>query len=318
MKRWQQQDGSAFPLGATWLREERAWNFAIYSKHAERVTLLLYGEDEIREPLVRYQLNHLRNKSGPIWHCRLSADQTSKAAFYAYQIGGPPPAPGFAWHEFDEEKVLLDPYARDVFFPPDFSREASRKPGSNEGEAPLGVLRPIACEVDWRDDRPVRHDADLVIYEMHVRGFTVRENSGVSETHRGTFAGVVEKIPYLKELGVTAVELMPIFQFDPQENNYWGYMPLNFFSPHEQYCAQPDDCLQHVEFAHMVRELHAAGIEVIIDVVYNHTCEGDERGPVYSFKGIDNSSYYMLSGDPKQPFSNFSGTGNTLDRKSVV
>ena len=312
MKRWQQNDGTVFPLGATWVEEEQAWNFAIYSRHAEQVILLLYGDCDFQQPEVRFEFDYLRNKSGPIWHCRLSADQVGKARFYAYQMSGPPPGRGFAWHAFDDKKLLLDPYARDVYFPPGFSREAAQRPGSNEGEAPLGVLRPIACHVDWRGDRPVRHDADLIIYEMHVRGFTVRDNSGVSVENRGTFAGVVEKIPYLKELGITAVEFMPVFQFDPEEDNYWGYMPLNFFSPHEKYCTEPDDCLQHVEFASMVRELHAADIEVIIDVVYNHTCEGDQRGPNYSFKGIDNTTYYILSGNPQQPFSNFSGTGNTL------
>ena len=134
----------------------------------------------------------------------------------------------------------------------------------------------------------------------------------MADVNRGTYAGMVEKIPYLRELGITAVELMPVFQFDPQENDYWGYMPLNFFSPHQAYASQPTVCSPHREFRDLVSALHAADIEVILDVVYNHTCEGDETGPCYSFKGIDNSSYYLLTGDPRHPYANYSGTGNTL------
>jgi glycogen operon protein len=207
---------------------------------------------------------------------------------------------------------LIDPYARDVFFPSSFARIAAQSPGSNEGKAPLGVLHSIECGFDWDNDRQIRHRHDLVIYEMHVRGFTQRDNSGIEASKRGTFAGVVEKIPYLQELGVTAVELMPIFQFDPQEGNYWGYMPINFFSPHEDYTVNSNRCLPETEFREMVQALHAANIEVILDVVYNHTGEGNESGPTYSFKGIDNTTYYMMTGNPAHPYSNFSGTGNTL------
>jgi glycogen operon protein len=188
------------------------------------------------------------------------------------------------------------------------------QPGSNAGQAPLGLLH--ACEqvFDWGDDRRCHHQSDTVIYELHVRGFTNNPNSGVSPDVRGTYAGLVEKIPYLKELGITAVELMPVFQFDPQEGNYWGYMPINFFAPHQGYASRKAACAcdQHNEFREMVKRLHAAGIEVILDVVYNHTGEGDHRGPVYSFKGIDNSTYYLMAGDPAAPYANFSGTGNTL------
>ena len=134
----------------------------------------------------------------------------------------------------------------------------------------------------------------------------------MSPERRGTYSGVVEKIPYLKDLGVTAVELMPVFQFDPQEGSCWGYMPLNFFAPHHGYGSRPEECDQHNEFRAMVEALHAADIEVILDVVYNHTAEGDQRGPVYSFKGIDNSTYYLMSGNPGKPYADFSGTGNSL------
>lgn len=310
--RWQSAEGSLMPLGASWIPEERAWNFVLYSVHAERVTVLLYREDDLHTPAFQFEFNSRQNKSGPLWHCRIPADAAPNVRFYAYRIDGPAPGPGFDWHCFHPEKLLLDPCAKTVFFPPDFDRQAAIAPGANDGRAPLGVLEYTQCGFDWGDDRPVRHDADLIIYELHVRGFTKHSNSGVSDEKRGTFLGVVEKIPYLKELGITAVELMPVFQFDPQEQDYWGYMPLNFFAPHHEYSTDLSACRQRNEFREMVKALHAADIEVILDVVYNHTCEGDHKGPIYSLKGIDNSSAYLFSGDSAAPYSNFSGTGNTL------
>lgn len=312
MQDWYRREGSPFPLGVTWIPEDQAYNFSLYSKHADLVELRLYCPDDVANPEFTYEFDPLFNKSGPIWHCRVPQNQVDGARYYAYRIDGPQPTGGFALHEFDHEKLLLDPQARDVFFPEGFSREAARLPGSNEGRAPLGLVDTTRCHFDWEDDAPVRHTSDLIIYELHVRGFTAQENSGVAEARRGTFAGVVDKIPYLKELGVTAVELMPVFQFDPDEGNYWGYMPLNFFSPHEQYASAPERCLPDTEFREMVKQLHRAGIEVILDVVYNHTCEGNRDGPNYSFKGIDATTYYVLTGDLQNPYANFSGTGNTL------
>ncbi len=308
MKRWESLEGSPIPLGVTWIEAEGSYNFAIYSKHAEKVTLVFFGDD-LAKPIYRYEFEHLRNKTGPIWHCRIAQTLLAGAKFYAYQIDGPKPGPGFEWHTFDPEKLLLDPYARDVYFSPSFDREAARRPGSNWGRSPLSVLDSREPPFRWEQEPPLRHQSDLIIYEMHVRGFTHRENSGVAPDRRGTFAGVIDKIPYLQQLGVTAVELMPVFQFDPQEENYWGYMPLSFFAPHDAYCVDPESRHQHLEFCEMVQALHRSGIEVILDVVYNHTCEGDERGPTYSFKGIDSTTYYLLTGDPKAPFSNYSGTG---------
>ena len=311
MNRWESAEGSPIPLGASWIASENAYNFALYSKHAEKVALVFFGDDLVT-PVYRYEFEFLRNKTGPIWHCRIPDAALAGAKLYAYQIDGPTPGPGFEWHAFDPEKLLLDPYARDVHFSPDFDREAARRPGSNWGRAPLSVLDSREAPFDWQDDAPVRHQSDLIIYEMHVRGFTNRESSGVAPEHRGTFAGIVDKIPYLQKLGVTAIELMPVFQFDPQEENYWGYMPLSFFAPHDAYCVNPESRHQHVEFCTLVQTLHRAGIEVILDVVFNHTCEGDERGPTYSFKGLDSTTYYLMTGNPPSPFANYSGTGNTM------
>jgi glycogen operon protein len=309
---WASTEGLPFPLGVSWIEEERACNFALYSNHAETVTLLLYREEDVARPCVAHQLRYLTNKSGRVWHCRLGEAELEGARYYGYSVHGPPPAGGTEWHRFDPDKVLLDPYARSVFFPPAFDREAAKRPGPNAGKAPLGVL-PVGAEAfEWGSDRPPRHESELVIYELHVRGFTYGAGSGVGEESRGTFAGIVEKIPYLKDLGVTAVELLPVHQFDPQEGNYWGYMTLGFFAPHQAYCSRALRRGQPEEFKRMVRALHQAHIEVILDVVYNHTGEGDERGPVYSFKGIDNSTYYMASGDPRAPYLDYSGTGNTI------
>jgi isoamylase len=312
MKDWTATEGTPFPLGATWVEEASAWNFALYSKDAESVTLLLYGEADLVNPVFTYRFDYLRNKSGRIWHCRVAQAVVRGARYYGYSVAGPEPQGGFTWHCFDPDKVLLDPYAKAVFFPPAFDRAAAARPGSNASKAPLGVLADAGEPFDWGDDRQPRHQSDTVIYELHVRGFTNNPNSGVSPDRRGTYSGVIDKIPYLKELGITAVELMPVFQYDPQEGSCWGYMPLNFFTPHDRYSSRPEECDQHDEFRAMVKALHAADIEVILDVVYNHTAEGEQDGPVYSYKGIDNSTYYLLSGQPGHPYVNFSGTGNTL------
>jgi len=201
-----------------------------------------------------------------------------------------------------------------MFFPTDFVRIKAIQAGSNAGEAPLGVLMWDSEPFDWQGDhRLPRHEADAIIYELHVGGFTRNPNSGVRDEARGTFAGLVEKIPYLKELGVTVVELMPVFQYDPADGNYWGYMPLNFFSPHPGYLSDHSVQAQHNEVRDMIRALHQADIEVVLDVVYNHTGEGDHNGPVYSYKGIDNSTYYLMADRPDAPYENFSGTGNTLN-----
>jgi isoamylase len=308
---WPSIEGSPSPLGVTYIREEDAFNFALYSQNAREVTLLFYGANDFTTPLLEWPLEPLSHKTKRVWHCRLNRNQLAEARYYAYRVNGPPPKGPNQWHAFDPQKILLDPYAKALFFPPGFSREAATCPGSNAGKAPLGVLS-IPAEKSARPSVPSpRHYSDAIIYEMHVRGFTASPSSGVTAERRGTFAGIIEKIPYLVDLGVTIVELMPIHQFDPQEDNYWGYMTLNFFCPHLAYASRRDAPVE--EFKELVSALHAHGIEVILDVVYNHTTEADHTGPTYSFKGIDNAGFYLMTSDPTSPYANFSGTGNTLN-----
>ena len=307
---WSQKEGSPQPLGATWLEKENSYNFSLYSRHASGVTLLLYAAQDLVNPLLRVPLDHLSHKSGRIWHCRLGADKVANARYYAYSVEGPNDQ-GAEFHAFDPDKVLLDPSAKLIFFPPNFQRSASIGRGSNAGRAPLSVLSPASANFDWSSEPTLQHTSNAIIYEMHVRGFTQRSNSGVTPGKRGTYAGVIEKIPYLKELGVTAVELMPIFQYDPDEGNYWGYMPLNFFSPHQGYSAASDSDTAIAEFKSMVKALHRAGIEVILDVVYNHTTEAGADGPTYSYRGICNSTYYLLD-QSMTHYRNDTGTGNVL------
>ena len=307
---WEQAEGSPLPLGVTWIEEEQAFNFAVHSEHAESVALLLFSATNLVDPVLAFRFDFLRNKSGRIWHCRIPIRDIGEARYYAYSVSGET-VPQL--HSFDPQKILVDPYARCVFFPPGFDRELAMREGPNAGRAPLGALTGHRQKFDWGGDRAPHHESDAVIYELHVKGFTKNPNSGVDASRAGTYAGLVEKIPYLQELGITVVELMPIFQRDPQEGDYWGYMPLNFFAPHAQYASNRDDDEQHLEFKNMVKAFHQAGIGVALDVVYNHTCEGDHRGPIYSFKGLDAAGYYMLSSDPANPYANYSGTGNTLN-----
>jgi isoamylase len=307
---WEQVEGSPLPLGVTWIEKEQSFNFAVHSEHAESVTLLLFSATNLVDPLLTFRFDFLRNKSGRIWHCRIPITEIGQACYYAYSVSGET-APQL--HSFEPQKVLVDPYAQCVFFPPGFDRELAMREGPNAGRAPLGALTGHRQKFDWGGDRAPHHESDAVIYELHVKGFTKNPNSGVDASRAGTYAGLVEKIPYLQELGITVVELMPIFQRDPQEGDYWGYMPLNFFAPHVQYASNRDGDEQHLEFKNMVKAFHQAGIGVVLDVVYNHTCEGDHRGPIYSFKGFDAASYYMLSSDPANPYANYSGTGNTLN-----
>jgi isoamylase len=313
METWYQTEGFPYPVGVTYIAADDAYNFAIYYKNGAAVTLLLYTADSLSVPVVSLPLNFLTNKSQRIWHCRLSRAQLMGAVYYAYSVAGNPNTgePDY-WQAFDPNKILLDPCAKEVFFPPAFDPAAACIPGSNAGKAPLGYIHSGADTFDWGNDAVVRHEGDLVIYELHVRGFTMGAGAGVATAIQGTYAGVVAKIPYLVALGITAVELMPVHQFVPSPGNYWGYSTLNFFAPHNGYSSVKTPGGAIKEFKTMVLELHKAGIEVIMDVVFNHTTEGGTGGPVFSFKGLDNSTYYLLNNNPTDPYDNYSGTGNTM------
>jgi isoamylase len=307
---WTKVQGSPTPLGASWVDSAESWNFALYSTEATAVRLLIYGRDDLVNPIRSYDLDPRLNKTIRVWHILAAASDVSGATYYAFKAGGPHnPSAG---QLFDSAKALLDPYARRIFLPPDFSRAAAISSGPNDAKAPLGILPARSPAESAADNRPVPHTHDLIIYELHVRNFTNDPSSGLDNATRGTYAGVIAKIPYLQELGITAVELMPIHQYDPQEGSHWGYMTLGFFAAHNGYARGSDAHNALAELRELVDALHAAGIEVILDVVYNHTTEGNQFGPNYSFRGIDNSTYYLLNPSDYSKFINDSGCGNDL------
>lgn len=291
-------------------------NFSVYTSAGTSCTLVLLSRSEkciIKEIKIpdHYRIGNV--------YSIVVFDLDYEDIEYGYKIEGPyAPEDG---HRFDSSKILMDPYAR-----------------ATSGRAEWGVepnweiqyqhrSRISFDDFDWEGDAPLEiKDEDLVIYEMHVRSFTQSETSGVK--FKGTYAGIVEKIPYLKELGINAVELMPIFEFDEFENsrihpdtgerlyNYWGYSTVAFFAPKAGFASSGKYGMQVDEFKQLIKELHRENIEVILDVVFNHTAEGNEHGPSISFKGLDNKIYYMLT--PEGYYYNFSGTGNTLNCNNPV
>jgi glycogen operon protein len=306
--------GLPHPLGATPV--DGGVNFSVYSRNASSVELLLYDDVDADTPTRSIVL-------GPghrTYHYRHAFVRGLRPGqLYAWRAHGPwAPERGLC---FDADKVLLDPYGRAVAMPADYRRDAARAPGRNDAHAPKSVVADID-RYDWEGDTPLRRPfAQTVVYEMHLRGFTAHPSSGVARARRGTYAGLIEKIPYLQSLGVTAVELMPVFQFDRQDappglSNYWGYAPMSFFAPHAAYASRRRPLAVLDEFRDMVKALHRAGLEVILDVVYNHTTEGDERGPTLSLRGLDNPTYYLLDGGGRH--MNFSGCGNTLNANHAV
>ena len=308
---WASLEGLPYPLGVSFVAAERAFNFALYSKHASSVRLLFFAEGQLETACLHLTFDPLKNKSGRVWHCRVPEALLAQCSYYAYAVDGPDTRGLFEVHAFRPEKLLLDPYGRDVFFPAQFERELAVGRRSNLGKAPLCVLPKERPCFDWGDDRRPRHESDAIIYELHVRGFTQHPSSGVSDDARGTFEGVIEKIPYLRELGVTVVELMPVFQQDPQDTDFWGYMPMSFFAVERAYTRSPRGPAD--AFRRMVKALHEAEIEVVLDVVYNHTAESGESGPTYSFKGIDNSTYYLMADGGHPHYADYTGTGNSLN-----
>jgi glycogen operon protein len=308
--------GSSHPLGAT--PSAAGANFSLFSRSASRVELLFFDRAEDARPTQIVELNPHTHRTYHYWHAFVPGVKPGQ--LYAYRVHGPSdPARGM---RFDPAKVLLDPYGRGVVVPPGYSRQAAARPGDNAATAMKSVVADPGA-YNWEGDAPLhRPSARTIIYEMHVRGFTRHPSSGVAEARRGTYAGMIEKIPYLQDLGITAVELLPVFQFDtqacpPSRVNYWGYAPVSFFVPHPAYSSRPDPLDPLDEFRDLVKALHRAGIEVILDVVFNHTAEGDEHGPALCFRGIENEAYYILEPD-RSRYANYSGTGNTLNANHPV
>ena len=305
-----------YPLGPTLTPD--GVNFSIFSAHATNIEIVLFDHADAQQQARVIKLDPTINRTSHYWH--IFVPGISAGQLYGYRVDGP--AEASSGNRFDFDKVLIDPYGKSVSVGHNYSREAASRPGDNAATSMKSVVADMSA-YDWEGDRPLKHSfRATVIYEMHVAGFTRHLNSGVTETKRGTYLGLVEKIPYLQYLGITAVELLPVFQFDIQDaapglDNYWGYGPVSFFAPHLGYstCNDPLVCLD--EFRTMVKALHRAGIEVILDVVYNHTGEGDENGPTLCFRGLENSFYYILERD-RTKYANYTGAGNTLKANHSV
>ncbi|MGD1045322.1 MAG: glycogen debranching protein GlgX [Bacteroidota bacterium] len=325
--------GVPLPLGTS--ESEGGVNFALFSRHASRVQLELFVHHEDAKAARVIDLDPARNRTGDVWHVWVKGILPGQ--LYAYRVDGPyKPREG---HRFNFNKLLIDPFASAITPLPDwnFSPALGYDPSAPERDLVCSKVDDAGAmpkcvftheHFNWNDDQVLKHPwSKTVIYEMHVRGFTIHPNSGVK--HPGTYRGLMEKIIYLKELGVTAVELMPVHEFNecnvsglnPQTGkplrNYWGYDPVSFFAPKASYSSSGGLGQQKLEFKEMVQALHHAGIEVILDVVFNHTAEGNELGPTLCFRGIDNTIFYMLESD-KRYYKNYAGTGNTVNTNHPV
>jgi isoamylase len=302
--------GNRFPLGAT--VTEDGVNFSVYSKNADKIDLLLFDAKDDSQSTQTIHLTPKKNRTYHYWH--VFVPNIGPGQIYGYRVYGPfKPELGM---RFDPSKVLLDPYGKAVVVPDTYNRHLATASGDNCSSAMKSVVLDPSI-YDWENDIPPQQPfTRTIIYEMHVRGFTAHPNSGVAPEKRGTYAGLIDKIPYLKDLGITAIELLPIFHFDEQDapklKNYWGYQPISYFAVHPAYSSRKDPLGPADEFRDMVKALHRAGLQVILDVVYNHTTEGDHNGPTLSFRGFENDSYYILEKN-KAFYSNYSGCGNTLD-----
>jgi glycogen operon protein len=308
--------GHSFPIGAT--IDVDGVNFCLYSKHATAVDLLLFDRADDAVPAQVIHLDPEQNRTYDYWHVLVRGARAGE--LYGYRVFGPNnPAAGL---RFDSEKLLVDPYALAVTNTENYLRAAAIASGDNTAHAmKCVVVDPTSY--DWEGDTPLaRPFADALIYELHVAGFTRNPNSGVAPSKRGTYAGLIEKIPYLVDLGNKAVELMPVQQFDaqaaPNGVNYWGYQPVAWFAPHRAYSSQTDPLGPVNEFRDLVKALHWAGIEVILDVVFNHTAEGDAAGPTLSLRGIDNPTYYLLYPANRECYIDDTGCGNTCNGNETV
>ena len=312
--------GSPLPFGPS--LTARGANFAIVASRAAGMRLELFADDS-GAAVAGIALDPRINRTGDVWHIRVLDANPEKllALRYVWKADGPMNPPAGLY--YDKERPLLDPYARafsgvEPWGRPTLSRPSGGGPALNLRRCRISSPRAF----DWEGDVPLLTPLeDTIVYELHVRGYTIHPTSGAARP--GTFIGLADRIPYLQELGVTAVELMPVFEFDENENmrrhprtglpllNFWGYSPIGFFCPNTGYAADSGDAGAMNEFREMVRRFHSAGLEVYLDVVFNHTAEGDERGPTISFRGLDNPTYYML--DNRGKYRNFSGCGNTFN-----
>ena len=301
--------GSSAPLGAT--PSAGGVNFSLYARNAERVDLCLFDHPQAAEPAAVLALEGEPHRTGHYWHGFV--DGVAHGQVYGYRLVGP---------SADTGCLLLDPYGLVVAMPEGYRREhGQRLDGNSWARAMKSVVADLSS-YDWEGDRPLRRPArETVIYELHGRGFTAHPSSGVTPGKAGTFAGLIEKIPYLQQLGVTAVELLPVFQFDPQAApaglpNYWGYQPISFFAPHHGYGSNAAPLAVLDEFRDLVKALHRAGIEVILDVVFNHTAEGGADGPTIAYRALANADYYLLN--PDGSYVDDTGCGNTLNANNPV
>lgn len=328
MQNYKVQSGMPFGFGATVM--QNGVNFSVYSRDATAVSLVLFESDNAKEPAAVIPLDCKKNKTGDVWH--IFAEGLKEGALYLYKVDGPYiPPQGL---RFNKNKYLFDPYAKAFSAGSVFkSYNKLRKQGFsvNKGGEILDLSDFPKCVVvnddfDWEGDKPLNYPIEnIVIYETHVKGFTASETSNVQKEIAGTYKGFSQKIDYLKKLGITSVELLPVFEFDENENsninpktgeklvNYWGYSTIGFFAPKTSYSSDktPGGCVK--EFKQLVKELHKAGIEVILDVVYNHTAEGNEHGYTFEFRGLQNDVYYSLPQNDKNYYMNFSGCGNSIN-----
>ncbi|MGO9084618.1 MAG: glycogen debranching protein GlgX [Terriglobales bacterium] len=329
------QAGNPLPIGGAH-QQGRGVNFVLFSRHATGVRLEFYQNSADSSPSRIIDLDPVRHRTGDVWHVWVRGIPAGQ--LYSYRVEGPYlPEEG---HRFNPHKLLLDPYARAIAGIENWDFVAARGYDSSSSLTDLSISTVDNAGTtpkcifthdlfDWGMDSPPKHSAsDTVIYETHVRGFTIHPSSGVA--HPGTFAGLTEKIPYLQDLGVTAIELMPVLDFNENEfnrlnpitgerlKNYWGYDPVAFFAPKQSYSTGGPHGQQIHEFRGMVKAFHRAGIEVILDIVLNHTAESDELGPTISLRGIENSIFYMLQENGRRYYKNFSGVGNTLNANHPV
>ena len=309
--------GRADPLGAT--RVEGGTNFSVWSRTAAHLELLFFDDVDDPRPSRTVRLDPMRNRTANFWH--VLVPDVEPGQVYVWRVHGTyDPAAGL---RHDPSALLLDPYGVAVAVPRRYDRAAGALPRRDPRTAMKSVVADLA-QYDWEGDAPLRRPfARTVIYELHVRGLTAHPNSGVDRSVAGTYAGLVSKIPYLRALGVTAVELLPVQAFDPQDGppglvNYWGYSPVSFFAPHPAYASDRGAIGALDEFRTMVKELHRAGIEVILDVVFNHTAEGAAGGPTFCWRGFDNQSYYLLDPANKAEYLDYTGCGNTVNANNSV